>query len=161
MNLKLEDEIVFTKDAFYSTLKGKSISDEEYENSKMLYTELKMRDMSDLNDLYNAQDVILLCWIFKNWLQVMYEKNMYNPRKVNAASKLSSCIEKEQSKVILALLTKNNIMKVFEKTVTKEFSCVNTRLSFDTELLMPNYMKSDFEKKCLLMKVIKHLKETI
>ena len=61
MNLKLEDEIVFTKDAFYSTLKGKSISDEEYENSKMLYTELKMRDMSDLNDLYNAQDVILLC----------------------------------------------------------------------------------------------------
>ena len=85
---------------------------------------------------------------------------MYNPRKVNAASKLSSCIEKEQSKVILALLTKNN-MEVFKKTVTKEFSCVNTRLSFDTELLMPNYMKSDFEKKCLLMKVIKHLKETI
>ena len=61
MNLKLEDEIVFTKDAFYITLKGKSISDEEYENSKMLYTELKMRDMNDLNDLYNAQDVILLC----------------------------------------------------------------------------------------------------
>ena len=91
----------------------------------------------------------------------MYEKNMYNPRKVNAASKLSSCIEKEQSNVILALLTKNNIMEVFKKTVTKEFSCVNTRLSFDTELLMPNYMKSDFEKKCLLMKVIKHLKVTI
>ena len=37
---------------------------------------------------------------------------MYNPRKVNAASKLSSCIEKEQSKVILALLTKNNIMEI-------------------------------------------------
>lgn len=47
MNLKLEDEIVFTKDVFYSTLKGKSISDEEYENSKMLYTKLKMSDMSD------------------------------------------------------------------------------------------------------------------
>ena len=76
----------------------------------------------------------------------MYEKNMYNPRKVNAASKLSSCIEKEQSEVILALLTKNNITEVFEKTVTREFSCINICLSFDTELLMPNYMKSDFEK---------------
>ena len=44
---------------------GKSISDEEYENSKMLYTELKMRDMSDLNDLYNAEEVFLFCEIFE------------------------------------------------------------------------------------------------
>ena len=62
---------MFTKDEFYCTLKEKSISDEEYDNSQMLYTELNMTDMSDLNDLYNAQDVILLCEIFENLFQVM------------------------------------------------------------------------------------------
>ena len=53
---------------------GKSISDEEYENSKMLYTELKMRDMSDLNALYNAEEVFLFCEIFEYWFQIMYKK---------------------------------------------------------------------------------------
>ena len=37
-------------------------------------------------------------------------------------------------------------METFEKTAIRGFSCVNTRLSFDTELLMPNYLNSDFDK---------------
>ena len=35
-------------------------------------------------------------------------------------------------------------MEVFEQTVAGSFSCVNTRLSFDTELLMPNLTEKDF-----------------
>ena len=41
-------------------LKGSTVGDDEYNNSKILYRLLKMRDVSNLNDLYNAQDVILL-----------------------------------------------------------------------------------------------------
>ena len=63
---------------------------------------------------------------------------MYNPRKCNSASKLKGRIQSEQSKVILALPTNNSIMEIFEKTLTGGFSCVNTCLSFDSELLMPN-----------------------
>ena len=146
MKFKPEDGVFFTKDEFYSTLKGKSISDEEYENSKLLYTKQKIMDVSDLNDLYNAQNVILLCKIFENQFQIMYRKNMYNPRKVNSGSKFSGCIQKEQSKVILDLPTKKNIVETFEKTVTGEFSRLNSRFSFDIELLMPNYSNSDFDK---------------
>ena len=51
-------EFFFSKDEFYSTFKGKTGSDEKYENSKKLYTLLKMEDLSDLNNLYNAQDLI-------------------------------------------------------------------------------------------------------
>ena len=82
MNLKPKHAILFTKDEFYCTLKEKSISDEEYDNSEMLYTELNMTDMSDLNDLYNAQDVILLCEIFENRFQVIYEKICIIPEKL-------------------------------------------------------------------------------
>ena len=58
LNIKPENGIFFSKDEFYSMLKGTAVGDDEYNNSKILYTLLKMRNLSDSNDLYNAQDVI-------------------------------------------------------------------------------------------------------
>ena len=37
-------------------------------------------------------------------------------------------------------------MEVFQKTLCGGFSCVNTRLSFDTEILMPNLKERDYHK---------------
>ena len=68
-------------------LKGSTVGNDEYNNSKILYRLLKMRDVSNLNDLYNAQDVILLCGIMENRFQAMYDKTMCNPTKCNSPSK--------------------------------------------------------------------------
>ena len=88
-------EFSFQKMNFFRTLKGKSVEDESYENSKQLYVLLKMRNPSDLKDLYNAQDVILLLEMMENRFQSMQEKSGYNPRIINSASKLSGCIQRE------------------------------------------------------------------
>ena len=104
-----------------------------------------MRDLSDLNDLYNAQDVIILLEIIENRFQTMQDKTGHNPRIINSASKLSGCIQREKSKCILALPINNTQMEIFEKTLYGGFSSVNTRPSFDTELLMPNLTKSDYQ----------------
>ena len=147
LNIKPKNGIFFSKDEFYSSmLKGTAVGDDEYNNSKILYMLSKMRDLSDLNDLYNAQDVILLGEIMENRFQDMYDKTMYNPRKFNSASKLSGCIQREQSKIILVLPTNNSVMEIFEKTLIGGFSCVNTWLSFDTEILMPILAESDYKK---------------
>ena len=74
LKLKPEDGDSFTRDEFYSTLKGKAVGEEKYKNSKILHIELKMRGMSNLNDLYNAQDVILLCKILGNRFQIIMRK---------------------------------------------------------------------------------------
>ena len=71
-------EFFFLKDEFFSTLKGNTVSDDEYDHFTKLCTLLKMRDLSDLNDLYNAQDIILLLEIMKNRYQSTYDKAMYN-----------------------------------------------------------------------------------
>ena len=105
-----------------------------------------MTNLSDLNNLYNVQDVILLMVIIDNRFQEMQNKTGYNPRKINSASKLSSCIQREQSKCILVLPTNNCHVEIFEKTLSGGFSCVNIRLSFDTELLMLNLIEKDFTK---------------
>ena len=63
---------------------------------KKNYTFLKMRVLSDLSDLYNAQDVILLIEIIENRFQAMYNKTMYNSWKCQSASILSGYIQHEQ-----------------------------------------------------------------
>ena len=118
LTLKPENGIVFSKDEFFSTLKRKIVDDEQYANSKTLYRLLKMKDLSDLDVLYNAQDVILLLEIMENRFLAMYEKSIYNTRKCNSPIKLSGCIQREQWKIILALQTNNSIMKFFEKALT-------------------------------------------
>ena len=66
MSLNLENGIFFEKSEFYSDLKQKSVADEHYESSLYLYKTLKMRNLGDMNDLYNTQDFILLCEIIRN-----------------------------------------------------------------------------------------------
>ena len=45
----------------------------------------------------------------------MQEKSSYNPRIINSASKLSGCIQREQTKSILALPVNNTQVEVFKK----------------------------------------------
>ena len=47
-------------------------------------------------------------------------------------------IGRDLSKVIIALPTSNETVDIFKQTLTGSFSCVNTRLAFDTEILLPN-----------------------
>ena len=91
-----------------------------------------MRHLDDLNDLDNVQDVILLSEIIENRFEAMHKTYGFNPKKYNSASAMSGYIEREMSKIILALPTKLDHVEIFEQTVTGGFSSVNTRLAFDT-----------------------------
>ena len=90
------------KTKFFSDLKQSAVNAEDYENSKYLYHTLKMKNLGDINDLYKAQDVILLCEIIESRFKMMNDKYGFNPRKCNSASSMSTCIEREMSRVILA-----------------------------------------------------------
>ena len=108
------------------------MSDSDYESSFYLYKTLKMKNLGDMNDLFNEQDVILLCKIRENRFQFMHDRYGFNPRKCNSASTLRSCIEREMLRVIIALPTSNEAVDIFEQTIAVSFSSVNTRLAFDT-----------------------------
>ena len=84
--------------------------------------------------------------VIENRFQEMQNETGYNPKKINLASKLRGYIQREQSKSILDLRTNNFHVEIFEKTLSGVFSCVNTRLLFNTELLTPNLIEKDFNK---------------
>ena len=129
------------KTEFYSDLKQSAVNDDDYENSKYLYQTLKMRQLGDLNDSNNVQDVILLSETIENCFEVMHKTYGFSPRKCNSASAMNGYIEREMSKIILALPTKLDHVEIFEQTVTGGFSSVNTRLAFDTQILLPDLPK--------------------
>ena len=104
LNIVPENEF-FEYTEFFSKLNGHNIPLIIYEDMKFLYTILKMRNLGDMNDLYNMQDVILLCEIIENRFEKMHKKFRSNPRKCNSASTLSGCVQRNQSKVIIALPT--------------------------------------------------------
>ena len=102
-----------------------------------------MKNLGDLNDWYNAQDIILLNESIENRFQAMHETYGFKPRKCNSASSMSGYIEREMSRIIIALPTKLEHVEMFEETVTGRFSSVNTRLAFDTQILFPSLEKKD------------------
>ena len=56
---------------------------------------------------------------------------------------MSGSIERDLSKTIISLPTNNEHVELFEATLTGGFSCVNTRLSLDTEILLSNVENPD------------------
>ena len=113
---------------------------------KYLYETLRIRNLGEMNDLYNMQDVILLCEIIESRFQQMHEKFGFNPRKCNSASSLSNCVQRDLSKVIITLPTNYEHAEMFGKTLTGGYSCVNNRLGFDTEVLLPNFTQAEYSK---------------
>ena len=93
---------------------------------------MKLAILGELNKIYNFQDNIILCKI-SFYLQEICE---FNPRQCNSSSSFSGCVHRDESKCCIALQIIAEHVRVFEKTLIGEFSCVNTRLAFDTEILL-------------------------
>ena len=135
----------FSKTELCSSLKNEIIDYESYERVKKFWNLLRLKKLSELNDIYNFQDTIILCEIFENRAIEMMKKFPCNRRKCTSASFLSRCIHRFLSRTIIALPTRAEIVNLFEQTLIGGFSCVNTRLGFDSKLLLPK--NSDGEPK--------------
>ena len=131
-----DDGDFFRPHQFFSSLKDNPLSKEEYEQVKKFYKTLKLKDLGELNKIYNFQDTIILCEIFEQRSCRLQEIFKYNPRKCNSASSFSGCAQRKKNKCCIALPTDAEHVRLFEKTLIGGFSCVNTRLVSDTEMLL-------------------------
>ena len=135
LNLRPDGDF-FKGESFYSTLKEKNISEEEYEKVKNFFTILRLKTLGDLNKIYNFQDTTILREIFEQRANLLQKLFKYNPRKCNSASGFSGCVQRLKSKCCIALPVDAEIIRVFEQTLIGGYSCVNTRMAFDTEIFL-------------------------
>ena len=123
---------------FYSNIKDSVLSKEEYDNVKKFYNLMKLSNFGELNQIYNFQDTIILCEIFEQRADLFKEKFKFNPQKCNSDSSFSGCVHRNKSKCCIVLPTDAKYVRAFEKTLIGGFSCVNTRLAFDANVLLNN-----------------------
>ena len=88
----------FEREDFYSSLKEKEISFEEYENIKNFFTVLRLKTLRDLNRIYNFQYTAILCEIFEQRATILQKLFKFNARKCNSASSFSGCVQRFKSK---------------------------------------------------------------
>ena len=114
----------------------KSIGDREYEEVKKLFELLRLKTLGDMNKIYNIQDTLILCEISEQRSILLQDLFKFNPRKCNSASSFSGCVQRNKSKCNIVLSTNAKNIRIFEKTLIGGYSCVNTRMAFDTELFL-------------------------
>ena len=95
-----------------------------------------MKTLGDLNRVYNFQDTAILCEIFESRSALLQKLFKYNAKKRNSASFFSGCVHRLKSKCKIVLPTDAEIVRIFEKTVMGGYSCINTRMAFDTNVLL-------------------------
>ena len=74
--------------------------------------------------------------VFEQRSSLLQKLFKYNAKKCNSASSFSGCVQRLKSKCCIALPTDAEIVRIFEKTVMGGYTCVNTRMGFDTDLLL-------------------------
>ena len=84
---------------FYSNMKDSVLSKEKYENVKKFCNLLKLSNLVELNQIYDFQDMIILCEISELRADLFKEKFKFNPRKCNSASRFFGCVHRNKSVV--------------------------------------------------------------
>ena len=82
----------FSHGDFYSCLKEKNISEEEYENAKKFFCLSRLKTLGDSNRIYNFQDTAILCEVFEQRFSLLQKLFKYNTKKCNSASSFSGCV---------------------------------------------------------------------
>ncbi|PFX11590.1 hypothetical protein AWC38_SpisGene24613 [Stylophora pistillata] len=126
---KLDETAPPPKSAFYSTLNGEEISDEEYEHVLKVWKTFEMKKFRDYHNLYNRSDVLLLADVFENFRKVCKENYDLDPCWYYTAPGLSwdACLK--LTKIKLELLSDINMLHMFEKGIRGGISMIPTRHS--------------------------------
>ena len=115
LNITPESNEFFKKYQFNSNFKDGTISNQEYENVKKFCQLMKLKDLGELNKIYNFQDTVTICELFEQRSGHLQKLFKYNPLKCNSASSFSGCVHTDKTKRMIALPTEAKHVRVSEK----------------------------------------------
>ena len=126
---RLEENKLPPKEKFYSTLKGKDISNEKYAHAKKVWEVFGMKTLRDYHNLYNETDVLLLADVFENFRNICMENYKLDPAHYFTAPGLAwdACLK--MTKVKLELLTDVDMLLMVEKGIRGGVSMISNRYS--------------------------------
>ena len=128
-----------SKEAFYSTLKGEGISDEDYSHAKHVFKRFHCQHLGDYHDLYLKSDVLLLADVFENFRDICLEYYGLDPCHFYTSPGLSwqACLK--MTGVKIELLTDIDQLLFCEQALRGGISVITLRFASANNPLVEGY----------------------
>ena len=130
-----------SKDKFYSSLKDKNISDEDYERAKKIWNVFNIKNLGEYHDLYLKTDVLLLCDVFEKFINICVEYYELEPCHYFSISGLAWDAMLKMTGVDLRLINDIDKYLFFEKGMRGGVSCITRRYCKANNKYVTDYNK--------------------
>ena len=135
------------REAFYSKLSGKGISEKDYKHAWKVWNTFKMKTFKDYHKLYNETDVLLLADVFENFRDLCLKIYGLDPVYYYTAPGLAwdACLK--MTNINLELLSDPNMLLMFEKGIRGGISIISNRYGeANNKYMGKNFNKNELSK---------------
>ena len=124
---KFNDTKLPPREAFYSKLTGKGITEKDYKHAGDVWNSFKMKTFKEYHELYNITDVLLLADVFENFRDLCLKIYGLDPVFYFTAPGLAwdACLK--ITNIELELLSDPNMLLMFEKGIRGGISIISNR----------------------------------
>ena len=124
---KFNDTKLPPREAFYSKLTGRGISEKDYKHAWNVWNSFKMKTFKDYHELYNVTDVLLLADVFENFRDLCLKIYGLDPVYYFTAPGLAwdACLK--VTDIDLELLNDPDMLLMFEKGIRGGISMISNR----------------------------------
>ena len=138
------------REAFYSKLTGRGITEKNYKHVLNVWNTFKMKTMKDYHKLYNETDVLLLADVFENFRDLCLKIYGLDPVYYFTAPGLAwdACLK--ITNINLELLSEPNMLLMFEKGIRGGISMISNRYGEANNKYMGNRYNKNKLKKYLM-----------
>ena len=139
---KFNDTKLPPREAFYSKLSGKGITEKDYKHAGDVWNSFKMKTFKEYHELYNITDVLLLADVFENFRDLCLKIYGLDPVYYFTAPGLAwdACLK--ITDIDLELLSDSNMLLMFEKGIRGGISIISNRYGEANN----KYMRKGFNK---------------
>ena len=140
---KFDETTLPPKEAFYSKLNLKGISNEDYSHAQKVWEVFGIRNRGEYHELYAKSDTLLIADVFKNFRNMCLEIYELDPTYFVSAPGLAwqACLKKTGVK--LELLTDYDMILMIEKGIRGGICQATHRYAKANNKYMNNYDKKN------------------
>ena len=130
------------REAFYSKLSGRGITEKDYKHAGNVWNSFKMKTFKEYHELYNITDVLLLADVFENFRDLCLKIHGLDPVYYFTAPGLAwdACLK--ITDIELELLSDPHMLLMFEKGIRGGISIISNRYGEANN----KYMQKGFNK---------------
>ena len=138
------------REAFYSKLSGRGITEKDYKHAWNVWYTFKMKTFKNYHELYNETDILLLADVFENFRDLCLKIYGLDPVYYYTAPGLAwdACLK--MTVIDLELLSDPDMLLMFEKGIRGGISMISNRYGEANNKYMGNSFNRNKLKKYLM-----------